>query len=223
MVKESWLERLARNLDAVGGETLRQEVMQGSEGLSSGSSPSVKARWVRGMLERLEARFDADERRQILSACSCAFSQAVIQNFKHAYEQGGSLESLVESMRAEQRADILRRLGADEELHRKVEPEPYMHSPVLCEDGTILHTGRPYHPRDTLLAEDAQTRRQHMCHCGWISGSREDVSLTFCNCGSGFYRALWESLVGSPVEVRVESSVFSGGQYCQMRVKLPVR
>ena len=221
MVKESWLERLARNLDVAGGEDLRHEIMQGSENLSSGSSPAAKSRWVKAMLARLEEHFEEPQRLDIMSACSCAFSQTLIRQFREAYVKGGNLEDLLEAMRAEQRADILRRLGADESLHQLVEVEPFMHSPQLCEDGSILHTGRPYHPREYLLAPEEQLRRQHMCHCGWINGSRENISPTFCGCGTGFYQILWQSLIDQPVEVEVVSTIFSGGDYCQMRVRLP--
>jgi hypothetical protein len=220
MAKITWLDRLAGSLDTVGGDTLRQNVMQGSDGLSSGSSPASKARWVCGMLERMEKHFEKTECSRIMNACSCTFSRAIIHQFQLAYEKSGTLEGLVAAMRAEQREDILRRVGPDEELRNRVEPEPFMHSPVLGDDGSILHIGRPYHPREYLLAMDAFSRRQHMCHCGWINGSHDEVSPIFCNCGAGFYRNLWESLVGAPVKVSVISTVFSGGQYCQMRVLL---
>jgi hypothetical protein len=219
MAKESWLNRLARSLDAAGGDALRQEILQGSETLSSGSSPASKTRWVRGMLERMEGHFDYATCLKVMSACSCAYPQALIRRFGKVYEVSGSLQNLVSAMREEQRQSILLRIGADDELRNRVDLEPFMDSPVLCDDGSILHTGPPYHPREYMLAKDAQTRRRHLCHCGWINGGREDISPVYCGCSTGFYRTLWESLLGPPVEVQVESTVFSGGQYCRMRVK----
>lgn len=218
MAKENWIERLARSLDAAGGETIRREIIGDGAGLSSSSNPGAKARWVAGMIERMQAHFDAEQCQQIMSHCSCAFSQSLIRQFKQAYTIGGGLADVVEAMRAEQRESIIKNLGADQALTQLAENELFMHSPELCEDGSILHTGRPYHPKAYLLASDDQGRRQHMCHCGWINGSKGEIPVAFCGCGTGFYRILWESLLDAPVTVTVESTVFSGGQYCQMRV-----
>jgi hypothetical protein len=41
-------------------------------------------------------------------------------------------------------------------------------------------------------------------------------------CSADFHRVFGENLFGAPVEVSGVSTILSGGEYCQMCVKLPV-
>jgi hypothetical protein len=53
--ERAWLAKFSRCLDEVVGEDIRKEVMRGSEGLSSHSSPREVIHWSKGAMERLES------------------------------------------------------------------------------------------------------------------------------------------------------------------------
>jgi predicted hydrocarbon binding protein len=49
----------------------------------------------------------------------------------------------------------------------------------------------------------------------------EMVSTTYCYCGAGFYKGIWEEILQRPVEVEVLESVLSGGEVCKIIIYLP--
>jgi predicted hydrocarbon binding protein len=49
----------------------------------------------------------------------------------------------------------------------------------------------------------------------------ESLSPTYCYCGAGFYKGIWEEIIGEPVKVEVLESVLSGGEVCKVKITLP--
>jgi predicted hydrocarbon binding protein len=43
----------------------------------------------------------------------------------------------------------------------------------------------------------------------------------YCYCGAGFYKGIWEEILGEPVEVEVLESVLQGGDVCRIAIHLP--
>jgi predicted hydrocarbon binding protein len=41
----------------------------------------------------------------------------------------------------------------------------------------------------------------------------------YCQCGAGFYRGIWETILERPVRVEVLESVLSGGDVCRVAVQ----
>lgn len=58
------------------------------------------------------------------------------------------------------------------------------------------------------------------CYCGSVSKTKEAVSDTYCRCSCGWFRQLFETLLGRPVEVELVSSIISGGERCQFLIHL---
>jgi predicted hydrocarbon binding protein len=58
------------------------------------------------------------------------------------------------------------------------------------------------------------------CYCGTVSQTREPISVTYCSCSCGWFRQLFESLMGHPVEVRLLDSIIQGGESCQFLIEL---
>jgi predicted hydrocarbon binding protein len=58
------------------------------------------------------------------------------------------------------------------------------------------------------------------CYCGSVSQSREVFSATYCHCSCGWYRQLFESLLGKPVEVELLGSILQGADCCEFRIHL---
>jgi predicted hydrocarbon binding protein len=47
------------------------------------------------------------------------------------------------------------------------------------------------------------------------------ISATYCYCGAGFYKGIWEEILQEPVEVEVLESVLKGDQVCTIAIHLP--
>jgi hypothetical protein len=220
MRRLSWLERLAESLDDVAGEKIRIEVMEGSEDLSSGSSPGRKAGWIQAMIERLEQRLDLEQCVEVMTGCSCHAAKPQILELKRVCEQTGDTGALVTAMQRMDREWLRRRIGQDEVLLRQVEREPFYNSPFR-EGDAVCHVVKPDHPKGYLTTKDPQKRRAHYCPCGWIRYGREEIPATYCYCGAGYYKSLWEAILNAPVRVSVESTVCSGDDHCRIAVHLP--
>jgi hypothetical protein len=50
------------------------------------------------------------------------------------------------------------------------------------------------------------------CYCGSVSKVSETFSATYCYCSCGWYRQLFETLLGRPVEVELLGSIIQGDE-----------
>ena len=58
------------------------------------------------------------------------------------------------------------------------------------------------------------------CYCGSVSQSQEPFSATYCHCSCGWYRQLFETLLGQPVRVELLGSILQGAERCEFLVHL---
>jgi len=63
----------------------------------------------------------------------------------------------------------------------------------------------PYDSEGYAQGATAVEHRRAYCHCGFVRPYLDEVpaklSPTFCWCGSGWYRRLWEGILGQPIKV----------------------
>ena len=84
-------------------------------------------------------------------------------------------------------------------------------------------------PKSGYLVEymketDPEKKRQYYCQCPRIRDvlkTSETISTTYCYCGAGFYKGIWEEILQKPVEVEVLESVLQGDEVCKIAVYLP--
>lgn len=58
------------------------------------------------------------------------------------------------------------------------------------------------------------------CYCGSVSKAREPLSATYCHCSCGWYRQLFETLLGRPVEVDLPGSIIQGDDCCRFLIRI---
>jgi len=46
--------------------------------------------------------------------------------------------------------------------------------------------------------------------------------VTYCYCGAGFYKGIWEEILQEPVEVEVLESVLKANEVCKIAIHLPL-
>jgi len=69
--------------------------------------------------------------------------------------------------------------------------------------------------KPTLRSGGKSTATAHECKDNLM------ISTTYCYCGAGFYKGIWEEILQRPVEVEVLESVLSGGEVCKIVIHLP--
>jgi hypothetical protein len=90
----SWLERFAKNVADIAGESVRKAVLKGSEKLGAHPIPSERAKWIEGAMERLDALVDEEVRKRIMiSTCPHTYPRKRIEKLRELYKQSGSIDS----------------------------------------------------------------------------------------------------------------------------------
>ena len=219
-----WLAKFARGLDEAVGEEIREQVMVGSEELSSGSSREEVIDWSKGAIERLDARVDEWTRREIMTGCACQYPKSALQEVRRAYEQTGDVD-LALQMLQDQFVSLLKdSLGLSDELIEDIVSRGWGSAGVR-EGHTIIATKIPKSGNlvEYMRETDPEKKRQLYCHCPRVRDTLKTgtaISPTYCYCGAGFYKGIWEEILQRPVKVEVLESVLDGGEMCKIAVRL---
>jgi len=223
--ERTWLAKFTRGLDEAVGEEIREQVMVGSEELSSGSSQKEVIDWSKGAIERLDALVDERTCREIMTGCACQYPKSALQEVRRAYEQTGDVDLALEMLQ-EQFVSLLKdSLGLSDELVKDIVSRGWG-SAGIREGDTIIATKIPKSGNlvEYMRETDPEKKRQLYCHCPRVRDALKTgtaISLTYCYCGAGFYRGIWEEILQRPVKVEVLESVLDGGEVCRIAVRLP--
>jgi predicted hydrocarbon binding protein len=224
-----WLQKLARCIEGRAGAEVRAQVMAGSNGLSQTSDRHEVVTWTRGALERLEGLVDATTAQAILAGCACQYPAANLQPMRDAYAETGDV-AVAHRLLQEQFESFLReQLALDEEKLADVVGRGWGAAGILHSDrsgGRIVATKIP---KSGYLVEymnepDPARRRALYCHCPRVRDALQagqGLPATYCYCGAGFYKGIWEEILQQPVEVELLESVLSGGEVCRVAIYLP--
>ena len=194
----NWEQRFAENLERVLGADAPAEVLKDLDKISLGSSCEERKTWVNCAMERLDAQGDEEQRFDILSRCAHIFSPRRIERVRAIYE---------------------RHLDVDEVLKAMAEDPDWYEKPAR--DGDIIYVTKvPRNREGYEEATDEAERRTHYCHCALARKNPGDVHPAFCYCGAGWYRQIWEGILGKPVQVEILKSLTRGDDTCQFAIHL---
>ena len=70
-----------------------------------------------------------------------------------------------------------------------------------------------------MLGGNSIIATYHRCYCGSVSRAREEIPLTYCYCGAGWYKRLFEEVLGRTVTVKLVQSIASGADECVFRIR----
>jgi hypothetical protein len=224
--EQAWLRKLSVGLQEVAGEDVLEAVMEGSETLSEETPRSEVIAWTRGAMERLDTLVEEAGRRTILTGCACQYPKSALKGPREVYEATGDVD-LAHRMLQEQFESLLREsLGLGEEIVQDVVNRGWGSAGVR-EGSTIIATKIPKsgYLLEYLREEDPARKRALYCHCPRVRetlNSSATLSPTYCYCGAGFYKGIWEEILQEPVEVEVLETVLQGDEVCRFAVRLPL-
>ena len=220
-----WLAKFSNCLDEFVGKEIRKEVMEGFGELSSRSSGSEIIDWTKGAMQRLNSLVDEERRKMVMTGCACQYSKSDLQEIKERYQATKDV-NVAHQMLQEQFELFLRdTLKLSEDLLEEVVNRGWG-SAGIRRGNTIIATKIP---KSGYLVEymketDPEKKRQYYCHCPRVREilkTSEIISVTYCYCGAGFYKSIWEELLQKPVEVEVLESVLKGDEVCKIAIYLP--
>jgi hypothetical protein len=207
-MKMRWLEKFGKGLEKHAGKSVKSKVMKRFPADSTQKNAEQMTEWLLAAIDRLDAAVpDEETRRSIMLCCSEIFPAQRIQRLRAEYERTGNLDELIKWMSEDSSWKGL----------------SYYEYPKR--EGNIIYVTKiPHDPKGFREAIDPAHKRASYCHCALIRPailSGTPVSTTFCLCGSGWYKSLWEGVLGKPVHVEILETVSTGADRCTFAVHLP--
>ena len=221
-----WLTKLAASLEEHVGEAACQEIMAGSDALSDQSDRQKVISWSQQAIDRLEALVDEHTRQQIMLGCACQYGKADLQQAKEYYQTTADLDGAHRMLQDQFELFLRQGLKVDETIIAEVVARGWGLAGIR-QGSTIVATKIPKsgYLVQYMQADDPEQRRQFYCHCPRIRDAlktRVDISPTYCYCGGGFYKGIWQEILGEPVQVELLSSVLAGDDTCSVAIRLPI-
>jgi hypothetical protein len=216
--ERAWLNKFSRCLDEIAGEGIRRQVMQGSEGLSSRSDRGEVIAWSQRAMERLDALVGEKERRDIMAGCACQYPKSELQEARQVYESTGDIDLAHQKLQELFESFLRDVLALDDDLFAEIVRRGWGLAGIR--HGATISGFLVEYMRET----DPGKRRRLYCHCPRIREmlkTSEEISATYCYCGAGFYKDIWEEILQKPVEVEVLESVLQGDEACKIAIHLP--
>jgi hypothetical protein len=205
----TWLKKFRTSLETYTEEEVKKRVMEGSEEINLRSQGKTKTRWVKGAMDKLDELVDEETRKKILLSCCDVFPKTRIKPLRDEYLETGSIDAVLERMHKDSSWGGL----------------SYYEYPTR-KGNTIYVTKNPYNPQKYEQTEDKNKKKYYYCHCGLVKASLKvqdiKISPTFCYCGAGWYKTLWEGILEKPIEIEVLQSVIQGDDCCEFAIHLPL-
>lgn len=220
-----WLVKLSRGVDAVAGTETKDQIMTGSEGLSDKSERQIVIGWSRKAMDILDKHVDADKRIEIMTRCACQYPIADLQEIKRKYQMTQDID-LVHNMLQEKFVSFLKhKLQLEDDVVDELVNRG-MGLAGMRQGNTIIATKIPKsgYILEYLAAKDPAKKRAIYCHCPRIRDALKaniEISATYCYCGAGYYKGIWEEILQRPVKVELLESVLKGDDACKIAIHLP--
>jgi hypothetical protein len=222
-----WQDRLSNCLEEKAGDRIRDQVMAGGERLTAGSNSQEVIAWTRSAIERLDSLVDDETAKEIMASCACQYPKSELQEARRRYEATKDID-LAHRLLQERFESFLRNsLGLDDDLAQDILRRGWGLAGIR-QGSTIVATKIPKsgHLVDYMNESDPEVRRQHYCHCPRVREAlrtSETLPVTYCYCGAGFYKGIWEEILQAPVGVEVLETVLGSGDVCRIAIRLPQR
>ncbi|MGD2104670.1 MAG: DUF6144 family protein [Anaerolineae bacterium] len=231
--ERAWLAKFARGVQNLAGDETRRQLMAGSELLSSDSPREEVIRWTANAMRHLVTMMSEEERKAIMVDCACEYPRSSLRNIRELYDpSAGNINLAHRMLQAQFETFLADTLRLEDRLLQKIAGKGWGLAGVLRGE-TIIATKIPKSGQlaDYLKESDPHRKRQIYCHCPRIRDvlSRPSppwpkaLAKTYCTCGAGFYKGIWEEIVQAPVGVNVLESVLMGDEVCKIAIHLPSR
>jgi hypothetical protein len=90
----------------------------------------------------------------------------------------------------------------------------------------IYKRKNPFNLEGYEKATTPAERRKVYCHCAFAHPNLEEVpsklSPIFCFCWAGWYRRLWEGILGQPVKIEYFETLLRSNNQCGFGITLPL-
>lgn len=221
----SWQKKLYGSLRAYCGNVVADRLMSGHEEIDSDTPADEIIAWTAEVISRIEEECPPDIIQGIMTSCSCPYPRERLQKLRDIFRRTGDVDLVISALQ-DQLEDSLRQgmMLEDEIVDMLVE---WGWGVAGKRTGSIIHVTKipkSGNLRKYMKEEDPLERRKLYCHCPRVRKAVElGITLpgSYCLCGAGYYRQIWETILERDVRVEVLESVCSGGDRCSFAIHLP--
>lgn len=219
-----WLAKFRKCLEETVDEETARKVMIGSESVAASDVQIEIINWTKEAIDRLDTLVDERNRRKIMAGCVCHFPEKLLLPLRAKYAETKDIDTVHGMLREMFISDLKNELKLDDGLIRRIIASGWGVAGLKI-GNTIIATKLPFELREYLKATNSREKRYHYCHCPRIREaiklSEHGISMTYCYCGAGFYKDIWEKILQQPVEVEVLETVLQGSSVCRIMIHLP--
>lgn len=223
--EKRWVAKFSDCLGRSAGEEVRKKVLQGSERITSRSSGKEIIEWTRQAMDRLDALVDEEKRIEIMTGCACRYPESDLREIRDGYVKTKDIRAAHRMLRDRFLSFLKNTLGLEDDSVEDIMNRGWGLAGVR-KGNTIIATKIPKSGNLVKYLEetDREKRRALYCHCPRIReaiGSDTKLSPTYCYCGAGFYKGVWEYILQQPVKVELLELVLKGDEVCKVAIHLP--
>jgi hypothetical protein len=221
-----WLGKFERSIEKTTGKELKEEIMVGSDNLTDRSERQEVIAWSKQAMEKLDRLIDEDKRIDIMTSCACEYPKSELSEIRKKYQETANVEICHDMLQRKFVSFLTGNLHLDARMIKQIVGWGWGVAGRL-EGDTIIATKIPKsgYLIEYMKETDPVKKRAIYCHCPRIRDALKtgvEISPTYCYCGAGFYRAIWEEILQKPVRVGVLESVMKGDDVCKIAISLPL-
>ena len=224
--EQYWLKKFSKCIENVVGKEISINILKGSESYSDESNREEIINWSKEALEKLEYLTDKEKIIKIMTGCACQYPKVQLQEIRKHYEKTKDI-SIAHKMLQEQFESLLHnsKLNLSTVIIDDI-IEKGWGSAGIIQANKVLATKIPKSSfiNDYYKTNDPEKKKQFYCHCPRVRDAlKMNIKLpeTYCYCGSGFYKGIWEEILQKPVKVKILKSIMKGDDVCSFEIQLP--
>lgn len=216
--EEEWLNKLNHCLTEYYSPEMAKELMAGA----SPVKPSGEViDWTRALVEKVED-LDSETAKDVFTCMACRYPRTNLAEISKVYRETGDFELAHMMLQVQFIATVRKYLGLSDDEVQNIEKWGWGVA-GRREGDRIIATKMPFDWNSYW--SDQGNGRFHYCHCPRIrdlmKGSEASINETYCLCGGGFYKGIWEHILDKPIKVKVLQTVMKGDPVCQFAIYLP--
>ncbi|MBU6998371.1 MAG: hypothetical protein HXS41_10915 [Theionarchaea archaeon] len=223
--EKAWLAKFSRQLDEKAERNVREKIMTGSENFSVTSNREDVIRWSKGAMELLDSLVEEKNRKDIMTGCACQYPTSQLREIRRIFEETQDIDTVHQMLQNQFELFLRDELGLEDHIINEIITGGWGLAGIK-KGNTIIATKIPKSGYITEYMEekDPAKRRALYCHCPRVRDAVQSgitISPTYCYCGAGFYKGIWEYVLQKPVDVELLKSVLAGDECCEIAIHLP--
>jgi len=224
--EQYWLKKFSKCIEDVAGQEISKNILKDSESHSDDSNREDIIKWSKEALEKLENLIDKEKIIEIMTGCACQYPKEQLQEIRKSYEKTKDI-SIAHKILQEQFKSLLHNPTLD--LSKVIIDdiiEKGWGSAGIIQANKVIATKIPKSGfiNDYYKTNDLEKKRQIYCHCPRVRDTlktNKKLPETYCYCGAGFYKGIWEEILQKPVNIKILKSVMKGDDVCSFEIQLP--